>query len=372
MKFIITIIGLFVLTSINQAQTGSNTQTKKLKKQDHNHVKNIILMIGDGMGLTQVYAGMTVNHGHLNLEMITNIGFSKTYSVSHYITDSGAGGTALSTGFKTYNGAIGVDKDTIHKTTILEYAEKNNKSTGLVATCTITHATPASFIAHQPSRKMMEEIAADFLKTDIEVFFGGGLDNFRYRKDGLDLTKQLAGKGYQLIYSPDSIPFAKSQKVAGLLYKEHPPKYSDGRGEMLTNASLKAIEILNQNSNGFFLMIEGSQIDWGGHDNDASYVVNEMIDFDRVIGQVLEFARKDGNTLVIVTADHETGGMGLNGGNIEKGEVNAKFTTGDHTGVMVPVFAFGPGSDAFRGIYENTEIFHKMMMAFGFSGSGKQ
>jgi alkaline phosphatase len=136
---------------------------------------------------------------------------------------------------------------------------------------------------------------------------------------------------------------------------------------MLTNASMKTLEILNQNPNGFFLMIEGSQIDWGGHDNDAAYVVNEMRDFDRVIGQVLEFARKDGNTLVIVTADHETGGMGLNGGNIEKGEVNAKFTTGDHTGVMVPVFAYGPGSDNFRGIYENIEIFHKMMISFGFS-----
>jgi len=113
-------------------------------------------------------------------------------------------------------------------------------------------------------------------------------------------------------------------------------------------------------------MIEGSQIDWGGHDNDGPYVINEVLDFDRTIGIVLEFAEKDGNTLVIVTADHETGGMSLTGGNIEKGEVNAKFTTGDHTGVMVPVFAFGPGSENFRGIYENTEIFNKMMVAFGF------
>ncbi len=366
MRYLFSIFSFVLFTNFSFGQIGTENNPKPLKKQDHTKVKNIILMIGDGMGTSQIYAGMTANKGHLNIERFRDIGFSKTYSANDYITDSGAGGTALSTGFKTYNGAIGVDKDTIPRTTILEYAEKNGKSTGLVVTCSITHATPASFISHQPSRKMMEEIALDFLKTDIEVFFGGGLDNFRYRKDGIDLTRHLAGKGYQIICSPDSIPFANGQKVAGLLYKEHPPKYSDGRGEILTNASLKAIEILNQNSNGFFLMIEGSQIDWGGHDNDASYVVNEMIDFDRAIGKVLEFARENGNTLVIITADHETGGMGLNSGSIEKGEVNAKFTTGDHTGVMVPVFAFGPDAENFRGIYENTAIFDKMMSAFGF------
>ncbi len=318
------------------------------------------------MGVAQIYAGMTANKGHLNIERFKNIGFSKTYQQVIILLIQVQEVPLFQLAIKTYNGAIGVDQDTIPRSTILEYAEKNNKSTGLVATCAITHATPASFIAHQPSRKMMEEIASDFLKTDIEVFFGGGLDYFRYRKDGIDLTKRLAGRGYQMIYSPDSISFAKSPKVAGLLYREHPPKYSDGRAKMLTNASMKAIEILNQNPNGFFLMIEGSQIDWGGHDNDAAYVINEIIDFDRVIGQVLEFARKDGNTLVIVTSDHETGGMGFNNGNIEKGEVSAKFTTGDHTGVMVPVFAYGPGSDDFRGIYENTEIFLKMMISFGF------
>lgn len=236
----------------------------------------------------------------------------------------------------------------------------------MVATCSMTHATPASFIAHQPSRKNYEEIAADFLKTDIDVFIGGGLRNFNQRKDKRDLTRQLDEKGYQLIFSPDSIKFANGEKIAGLIYQEHGPKYSEGRGDMLSHSAQKALEVLNKDTDGFFLMIEGSQIDWGGHDNDVTYVINEMLDFDRTIGIVHEFAELDGNTLVIVTADHETGGMGLNGGNIEKGEVNAKFTTGDHTGVMVPVFAFGSGSENFRGIYENTEIFNKMMVAFGF------
>jgi alkaline phosphatase len=370
MRFVIC-VAIFFVFNPGYSQTGAKEHRISKNKQSHHKVKNIILMIGDGMGVSQIYAGMTANHGHLNIEKIKNIGFSKTYSANNYITDSGAGGTAIATGKKTFDGAIGVDADTVPARSILEYAELNNKATGLVVTCSITHATPASFIAHQPSRKNLEEIANDFLTSDIDVFFGGGLRNFNQRKDAKDLTKELAERGYQLIYTPDSIKLAKGAKIAGLVYQEHGPKYSEGRGEMLTNASLKAIETLNKDSDGFFLMIEGSQIDWGGHDNDSPYIINEMLDFDRTIGKILEFAENDGNTLVIVTADHETGGMSLTGGNIEKGEVNASFSTDDHTGVMVPVFAFGPGSEAFRGIYENTEIFEKMMGAFGFTNSGK-
>ncbi len=323
-------------------------------------------MIGDGMGVSQVYAGITANYGYLNIEQFEDIGFSKTYSASDYITDSGAGGTAISIGYKTYNHAIGVDADSVPHKSILEYAEENGKATGLVATSAITHATPASFIAHQPSRYMYEEIAEDILKTDIEVFIGGGLNNFNKRKDKVDFTVSLKDNGYQLVYELEELKNINSGKLAGLLYEESPPKYSEGRGDMLPESSMKAIEILNQDENGFFLMIEGSQIDWGGHDNDTEYIIDEMLDFDRVIGKVLEFAKKDGNTLIIITADHETGGMGINDGDFEEGKVKAGYTTGGHTGVMVPVFAYGPGSDKFRGIYENTDIFDKMMEAFGF------
>jgi alkaline phosphatase len=367
MRLIIILICLLIFAVNNYAQVNNDNPAKILKKQSHSQTKNIILMIGDGMGVSQIYAGMTVNHGHLNLDRIQNIGFSKTYSFNNYITDSGAGATAISAGEKTFDGAIGVDVDSLPVKSILEYAEINNKATGMVATCSITHATPASFVAHQVSRKNLEEIATDFLKTDIDVFFGGGLKYFNQRKDNKDLTKLLAEKGYQLIYNPDSIKFASNDKVAGLVYQEHGPKYTEGRGEMLSDASMKAIDILQNDPEGFFLMIEGSQIDWGGHDNDSQYVVSEMLDFDRTIGKVLEYAEKDKNTLVIITADHETGGMSIIGGNFEKGEVNAKFSTDDHTGVMVPVFAFGPGSENFKGIYENTDIFKKMMNVYGFA-----
>ncbi len=352
-----TVILVFAgITSFGIAQT-SIAKPLRIKKPD-----NIILLIGDGMGVTQVYAGLTMNRGQLNLMKFKSVGFSKTYSASGYITDSGAGGTAISAGKKTYNGAIGVNNDSVPCKTILEYAEDKGLSTGLVSTSAITHATPASFIAHEKSRDDYEAIAADFLDTDIDVFIGGGRNNFTVRKDKRNLVKELRNKGYQVVFSMDSIVNIKQGKLAGLNVPNHNPAKLDGRGDMLPLASATAINILSNNKKGFFLMIEGSQIDWGAHANNGDYVATEMIDFDKAIGKALEFAENDRNTLVIVTADHETGGMAILNGDYKKGTVMAKFGTTDHTGVMVPVFAWGPGAELFQGIQENTDIFEKMML----------
>ncbi len=360
-SLIIIIVSLLILCSFDSPD--SQVYNKK-------NAKSIILLIGDGMGVSQIYAGMTANHGHLNIDKCKNTGFVKTYSASHYITDSGAGATAISTGKKTYNGACGVNADSLPEETILEIAEEHGLSTGLVATSSITHATPASFIAHQKWRSMYEEIAADFLKTDIDVFIGGGREHFIKRRDGIDLTLNLKEKGYKVLFKMDSVIKADSGKLAGLVADMNLPPYRDrkkiGRGDMLPDATQTAINILSKNEKGFFLMVEGSQIDWAGHANKTEYVIAEMLDFDRAVGKALDFAEKDGNTLVIITADHETGGMGIKDGNFNEGTVNASYTTRSHTGVMVPVFAYGPGSEEFGGIYENTDIFYKMMMAFGF------
>ncbi len=322
--------------------------------------KNIILMIGDGMGLVQVYAGMTANGGHLFLENFKNIGFSKTYSSDNYITDSAAGGTALSSGIKTYNGAIGVDPNKKPVVNIREMAEKKGMKTGLVSTSAITHATPASFIAHVDSRGSYEDIALDFLKTNIDVFIGGGIKNFEERKDGKNLSKELKDKGYQVLYTIEDIQKVKSGKLAGLTAPEH-NKPMPERGEMLVPATQTAISLLSQSKNGFFLMVEGSQIDFIAHKNETPGVVLETLDFDRAVGAALKFAASDGETLVIVTADHETGGMTLNGGDYKTGKVVARYTTGGHTGIAVPIFAFGPGADQFTGFMENTDIALKMM-----------
>jgi alkaline phosphatase len=336
-----------------------------ISRKPGSKVRNIIFLIGDGMGSSQIYAAMLANKGNLYLKTMPVVGFSKTNAADNLITDSAAGATAFSIGEKTNNGAIGVDRMNIPRKTILEKAVEKGMGTGLVSTCAITHATPASFIAHQPSRNMYEEIAADFLKVDIDIFIGGGRNHFQKRKDGRNLLLELESKNYSVVSSMDSLKYAKGNKVAGLIASEHQQPYALGRGEMLGDASKFSIEKLKNNKNGFFLMIEGSQIDWGGHDNNVPYIVTEMLDFDRVVGEVLEFASKDKETLVVITADHETGGFSINGGDLETGLVEGAFTTGGHTAVMVPVFAYGPQAGLFSGTMENTDIYYKFLEALG-------
>ncbi len=371
LMFILLSVGLSVVAQDQYLTAKSDTTDKVYIAKDTYRVKtysqkfkakkpkNIIFLIGDGMGVSHVFAGLTANKGHLFLENFKHVGFSKTQSADSYITDSAAGGTALSTGHKTNNGAIGFDAQNKPVKTILEEAEEKGLATGLVSTSSITHATPASFISHQAGRSMYEEIAADFLKTDIDVFIGGGIDHFSKRKDGRNLMEELKTKGYKVETDLKEIEKVNNGKLAGLTAPVHNGRIAE-RGNMLPIATKTAIDILDNNKKGFFLMVEGSQIDWGGHASSTVYVVEDMLDFDKVIGQTLNFAEKNGETLIIVTADHETGGMALTDGNIENGVVKAAFPTSDHTAVMVPVFAYGPGAEEFTGIMENTDIFFKM------------
>jgi len=326
--------------------------------------KNVILLIGDGMGLTQISAGMFSNENYLNLEQFSHIGLHKPYASDNLITDSAAGATAFASGQKTYNGAIGVDPDSTSLITILEEAELAGLATGMVATSTIVHATPASFIAHVTKRSKYEEIAEQFLDTEIDYFVGGGKKFFSNReRDDRDLLAELKEKGYQ-VSDYDEQDFSSltpdpTKNFAFLTSYEAPLTAEQGR-DYLMDASQKGIDFLNKKAEkGFFLMIEGSQIDWGGHDNDAAYVISEMIEFDKVIGAAIKFAKEDGETLVIVTADHETGGLAINPGS-KMGDLITEFTTEHHTGTLIPVFAYGPGSELFQGIYENTHIYHKM------------
>ena len=354
MKYSIVIATLILINMI----AGCSSESAD---QEPQKPKNIILLIGDGMGVSEVYAGLTANGGHLKLEECTTYGFSRTHSSSHFITDSGAGGTAISTGVRTYNGAIGVDPDSLPVKTILEYAEEKGLATGLISTSSITHATPASFISHQKSRGYYEAIAADFLKTDVDIVIGGGKNNFAKRADSVNLLDQLVANGYQVSTDLTEMDTAKMSKHYVFTAEGHNPRYTEGRGNMLPDATKIAAEIMTKNENGFFMMVEGSMIDWGGHANDIKYITEEMIDFDNAIGMALEFAKKDGETLVLITADHETSGLAINGGNFETGEVTPGYTTKGHTGVMVPVFAYGPGAGDFAGIQKNTDLFTKMM-----------
>lgn len=325
--------------------------------------KNIILLIGDGIGVSQISAGLTANRGNLFLQNFEHIGFCKTQSANNYITDSAASGTALATGEQTNNGAVGVDIHNKPIKNIRERVAKLGMATGVLSTSSITDATPASFLAHQPSRRMHEEIAKDILATNVDVFIGSGYKYFIERKDSINLLNEFEKKGYQVVTNISEIAYIKSGKIAGILKKTG--KWPD-RKSMLKIATNKSIDILSQNKDGFFLMVEGAMIDWAGHNNNTKWLVQEMLDFDQTIGTALSFASKNKETLIIVTADHETGGFSPIGGNTTTGMVKGTFSTGGHTGTMVPIFAFGPGAENFTGIMNNTEVSQKIMSLLAF------
>lgn len=332
--------------------------------------KNIILLIGDGMGLTQVTAGMYANGKKLNLDRFPITGLMKTQSASHLITDSAAGATAFSCGCKTYNGAIGMTRSRKPCLTILEQAKQNGLATGLVATSSITHATPASFIAHVESRADMEDIALFFTQTELDFLVGGGLKYFNKRsKDQRNLYQELQQKGCQ-VYNFQEKPLQKLQPdpkypFAWFSALGEPDSVKAGRDYLPLAAKMATEHLSKRSDKGFFLMLEGSQIDWACHGKDGPRAVAEMLDFDQAIGQILAFAEADGQTLVIVTADHETGGMVL-----EQGEgfevLDLEFNTGQHTASLVPVFAYGPGAEHFGGVIDNTDIYRQMAMLWGY------
>jgi len=331
--------------------------------------KNIILLIGDGMGLTQISAGMYANQNQTQFERFPVAGLHKAYSANDLITDSAAGATAFASGIKTYNGAIGVNTDSMPVKTILEQAEEKGLATGMVVTSTLTHATPASFVAHVRNRKYDDEIATFFLKTEVDFLVGGGKKFFDQRTaDSRNLVKELEAKGYQINdFSQNAETSTPADPTKNFIYftaDGDPAKASEGRNYLAPYSIAAAKHLKQRSGKGFFLMVEGSQIDWGGHANDSDYIVSEVMDFDQTIGKILDFAAADGETLVIVTADHETGGYAINPGS-ELGKIRGAFTTNLHTAQLVPVFAFGPGSELFSGIYENTAIYQKMRAALG-------
>ncbi|NUQ26002.1 MAG: alkaline phosphatase [Saprospiraceae bacterium] len=330
--------------------------------------KNIVLMIGDGMGLSQISAGMIRNNNTLFLEQFPVIGLHKAYSSDNLITDSAAGATAFASGIKTYNGAIGVTADQNPAPTILEQAEARGMATGMVVTSTVVHATPAAFIAHVKDRNMYENIALGFLQTEIDLVIGGGSKYFNRRSDQRNLYGLLQEKGYYVSdFSIEPLTDIALDFTKNLVYftsESDPPTVQQGRDYLIPASRLACNFLSRRSDKGFFLMIEGAQIDWAGHANNTSYMVNEMIEFDKAIGEVLKYAKEDGNTLIIVTGDHETGGFSINQGTT-KDSIIAGYTTDYHTGTLIPVFAYGPGASLFSGIYENNSIYDRMCAAMG-------
>jgi alkaline phosphatase len=328
-------------------------------------VKNIIFLIGDGMGLAQLALTrleVLGADGVLNMDRAPVTGIINTHSSDQVVTDSAAAGTAMACGIKTTNGTVGQDPDGIHYVSILEAAQALGKGTGLVATSSITHATPASFGAHDPKRGNANEIAEDLLGNRIHVMLGGGTNYFLpeekdgKRTDDRNLVKEAKKANYNYITKGAQLDKAKGPYLLGLFAEDG---LSTFRPEpTLAELSTKAISLLSQHEEGFFLMIEGSQIDWASHANDADNVIKQTLRFDEAVKVALDFALADRHTLVVITADHETGGLVVNGGS-NKGadsEITAHWASKGHSAVPVGVFAFGPGASRFSGVYDNTQI----------------
>jgi alkaline phosphatase len=251
---------------------------------------------------------------------------------------------------------------------MLELFSDEGKQTAMVVSCGITHATPASFVAKDISRNNYEAIAKDFAESEnLNYFIGGARKHFVDREDNLNLLDEMMAKGWQFFEELETAQFNTSEKAALFIADEHPVAVKDGRSDFLAKGTAKLLETMSQQAeNGFFMMVEGSQIDWAGHANDSAYLVTEMIDFDNAVKAALEFAQKDGETLVVVTADHETGGLTIiNGVEKDYSKVRFNFSTGNHSSVTVPVFAYGPGAEHFTGMYDNTDIIEKIMKASG-------
>ena len=355
-------------------------------------VKNVICLIGDGMGFGAVTSLLLSEDEVTGFEQAPVIGLSETCSANNYVTDSAAGGTALATGTRTNNGFVGADPEGNQLTSVLRKAQAMGKKTGIVVNTTLTEATPAAFYAGVTSRKMVFDIAKQFTESNVDVAIGGGLDHFIARPDSLDLTATLIEKGYDVFLNWETVLGTDSEKFVGILplYDLHRREENNGTASAaegqevclaaqlaslnedvnathlseptvyLEKATVKALDILSRNNkDGFFLMIESAIIDGYGHNNDSDGMIVEMKEFNRTLQNMIDYVNNNPETLLVVTADHETGGTGVyyNGhkpGN--EGPVKLNFSTSGHTGTVVPIFAYGPGAENFAGRMKNTDV----------------
>ncbi|WP_243633317.1 alkaline phosphatase [Paenibacillus xerothermodurans] len=408
--------GLGINTAFNTAEAKSDHSERK--------VENVIFMIPDGYS-----AAYATNYRWYKGESTTMdsmlVGMSRTYSNNSEVTDSAAAGTAMATGTKTNNGMISTAPDGKQLKTIMEAAKEEGKATGLVATATITHATPAVFSSHVAARANEGDIAPQQIEN-ADVLLGGGKQYFLPEAQGgkqkeRNLLAEAKEKGFTYVEDRDQLMSAKGDKLIGLFANDAMAPELD-REETnqpsLEEMTVKAIDTLEKDKDGFFLMVEGSQIDWAGHAHDAAWAMKDAAAFEKAVQKALDFAKKDGNTLVVVVGDHDTGGMSVGGygvydaktevlrdvtatGNYMASKLNADksnlkevvktytsldltdaeinkinaekntanaindviseralvgWTTPQHTGVDVPLYAFGPQSDEFRGLHNNTDI----------------
>lgn len=316
-------------------------------------VKNVILLIGDGMGLGAVASALYANGGELTIMNLQTIGFSRTQSASDFTTDSAASGTAYATGHKTKNGYVGVGPDGNRLTNIPEAIAPYGYVSGVVSTDGLAGATPAAFFAHQNARGASEAIWGDIPASKLTFFSAGSKKD--WEKLPLQIRENILAQ-YSMIFTPDEPQVIADSKKLGFL----PENVGNGRGDYLPATTQMAIDYLSARSKkGFFLMVEGAHIDHEAHSNKPT-LTQEALDFDKAVEVALKFAEKDGHTLVIITADHETGGVVIRKADYEENSVQMAFTTRGHSPMPVPLFAYGPSSKQFGCVQENSDVSNKI------------
>lgn len=362
---------LFLL--LTMAAVGVACCNTAARKTSNEEVRNIIYMIGDGMGLAHVsMLKIEGKYADTAFDRAENIALITTHSVNNRVTDSAAAGTALATGYKTNNSMIGMTPDGVAVESMIMKAEREGYATGLAYTCYLQHATPAAFYANSSHRDSTDVITGCFVKSDVDVALGGGrafVEGF-YAKQCKDYKTELAALGYQVLHSQDELANVSEGKVVGLFAEDNMPKMSDGRGDYLLQATNKALEILtnnveNENKRGFMLMVEGSKIDYRSHANDSEGILAEMRDFEKCVAAAMDYADAHPGTLVVVCADHETGGVSIPSQSTDfkraDSGINYRYATKGHSGTMVPVYLYGAGAERINGIMDNTELAKQLM-----------
>ena len=319
-------------------------------------VKNIIYLIGDGMGLTSASMMQLVNNYEPTIfDKADNVALQKTYSLDNRVTDSAASGTALATGHKTNNTMLGQLPDGTNLESLIELASAKGKATGIVVTTYLQHATPGAFYAHVPSRHEYATISEQLLASNIDIAIGGGMAFFEERYgDNAKARQAITESGFTLHESLDTD--LSGERVLALLAD----KEIDNRTGYLAKATTVAINHLDNCDEGFVLMVEGSLIDGMGHGNNAEGQKSEMRDFMEAIEVAVAYAAKHNDTLVVVTADHETGGLAIVSGNadfnLSEQGVEYKWSTGGHSGTMVPIYLYGACAELINGVMENADL----------------
>lgn len=327
--------------------------------------RNLIFMIGDGMGLAHV-SMLTIEGGYAPtaFNSMENVALMTTYSANNRVTDSAAAGTALATGSKTNNSMVGITPDSLCCRSIIERARERGMATGIVVTSEIQHATPASFYAHSKSRSDYALINQQLAESGIDVIFGGGRTTFDLGTDSL-----MRQRGYELFYDFAQAEQSQAERIVGVFADGHLPSKLAGRDDYLPRATRKALQMIGERENGFVLMVEGSQIDFESHGNSTSGILAEVSDFEAAVREAVAFVDAHPETLLVVTADHETGGLAIPSGKsdftLSESGIHYTYGSGSHTGIMVPVYLYGAGAESVNGVIDNAELARRLMSLLG-------